>query len=47
MSDHASARLPDLRRFCTRGIYLKNGELVADGGLDETIKMYNEDLAQQ
>ena len=38
---------PDLRRFCTRGIYLKNGEMIADGGLDETIRLYNEDLAQQ
>lgn len=37
----------DLRRFCTRGIFLKNGQLIADGGLDETIKLYNADLAQQ
>lgn len=38
---------PDLRRFCTRGIFLKNGELVADGDLDETLEMYNEDIAKQ
>ncbi len=34
----------DLRRFCTRGLYLRKGELVADGPLEDTLAMYNEDL---
>jgi ABC-2 type transport system ATP-binding protein len=33
----------DLRRFCTRGLYLRKGELVADGPIDDTIAQYNED----
>jgi ABC-2 type transport system ATP-binding protein len=34
----------DLRRFCTRGVYLRKGQLVADGQIDETIDRYNADL---
>ena len=30
----------DLRRFCTRGIYLRKGELVADGPMDEVLGQY-------
>jgi len=33
----------DLRRFCTRGLYLRKGVLVADGPIDDTIAQYNED----
>ncbi|KGN36913.1 ABC transporter ATP-binding protein [Knoellia subterranea] len=33
----------DLRRFCTRGIYLRKGELVADGDMDQVLKQYNAD----
>jgi len=33
----------DLRRFCTRGLYLRKGELVADGAMEEVIAQYNED----
>jgi len=33
----------DLRRFCTRGLYLRKGELVADGPIQDTIAQYNED----
>ena len=30
----------DLRRFCERGIYLKNGRMVADGPMDEVLEKY-------
>lgn len=33
----------DLKRFCTRGLYLKNGNLAADGDLHEVIAQYNAD----
>ena len=33
----------DLRRFCTRGLYLDKGRLVLDGGIDEVIDRYNAD----
>lgn len=32
---------PDLRRFCTRGLYLRSGRLVADGEMDEVLAVYN------
>ena len=34
----------DLRRFCTRGLFPSRGELVADGPLEETLALYNEEL---
>ncbi len=34
----------DLRRFCTRGLYLNRGQLVADGPIDDTLRQYNEEL---
>ncbi|MFW5469381.1 ABC transporter ATP-binding protein [Knoellia sp. CPCC 206435] len=33
----------DLRRFCTRGIYLRRGELVDDGPMDAVLKHYTKD----
>ena len=30
----------DLRRFCTRGLYLRAGSLAADGPLDDTLDQY-------
>ena len=36
----------DLRRFCTRGLYLNKGELVLDGSIDEVLKRYNADYAE-
>lgn len=33
----------DLRRFCTRGLYLKFGELIMDAPIDEVLDQYNED----
>jgi ABC-2 type transport system ATP-binding protein len=33
----------DLRRFCTRGLYLSKGALVYDGPLSEALSRYNDD----
>ncbi len=33
---------PDLRRFCTRGLYLQSGRLVADGSMDDILEQYND-----
>ncbi|GAA4157925.1 hypothetical protein GCM10022286_10140 [Gryllotalpicola daejeonensis] len=33
----------DLRRFCSRGLYLKKGELVMDGAIDDVLDRYNAD----
>jgi ABC-2 type transport system ATP-binding protein len=33
----------DLRRFCTRGLYLDKGQLVLDGPIDEVLARYNSD----
>ncbi|WP_395242743.1 ABC transporter ATP-binding protein [Agromyces sp. MMS24-K17] len=33
----------DLRRFCTRGLYLDRGALVIDGPIDEVLDRYNAD----
>ncbi|KNX37771.1 ABC transporter ATP-binding protein [Luteipulveratus halotolerans] len=37
----------DLKRFCTRGLYLRGGELVADGEIDEVVERYNTDIMSQ
>jgi ABC-2 type transport system ATP-binding protein len=34
----------DLRRFCTRGLFLSGGGLVADGTVDEALALYNDEL---
>jgi ABC-2 type transport system ATP-binding protein len=33
----------DLKRFCTRGIYLDKGALVLDASITEVIERYNSD----
>ena len=33
----------DLRRFCTRGLYLRAGSLAADGPLEDALAQYRED----
>jgi ABC-2 type transport system ATP-binding protein len=33
----------DLRDFCSRGLYLDNGEMVIDGPIDDVLELYNED----
>ena len=33
----------DLRRFCTRGLYLDKGELVLDAPIAEVLERYNAD----
>ena len=38
MVSHGEA---DLQRFCTRGIYLRHGELITDGPIDKAIDDYN------
>jgi ABC-2 type transport system ATP-binding protein len=37
----------DLRRFCSRGLYLDGGRLILDGPLDEVLAQYNADYAQR
>lgn len=37
----------DLLRFCTRGIYLKDGQVAGDGPMREVINQYHADLAAQ
>lgn len=34
---------PDLMRFCTRGLYLREGRMVHDGPLEEVLERYNAD----
>lgn len=36
----------DLKRFCSRGLYLRSGELVADGAMRNIIAAYNRDTAK-
>jgi ABC-2 type transport system ATP-binding protein len=33
----------NLRRFCTRGLYMRKGSLVADGPLDDVLEQYAEE----
>lgn len=35
----------DLRRFCTRGLYLDGGRLVMDGGIRDVLKRYESDYS--
>jgi ABC-2 type transport system ATP-binding protein len=37
----------DLRRFCTRGLYLKGGTLVSDASLEDALSRYREDAARR
>jgi ABC-type polysaccharide/polyol phosphate transport system ATPase subunit len=37
----------DLRRFCSRGLYLREGELIADGPIEETLEAYNSDIGRR
>jgi ABC-2 type transport system ATP-binding protein len=37
----------DLRRFCTRGLYLRSGELVHDGPMGDVLTTYNRDATRQ
>lgn len=36
----------DLRRFCTRGLYLRGGSLKTDGTMSEALAAYDDDIAQ-
>ena len=35
----------DLKRFCTRGLYIREHNLVMDDRIDVVLKRYNEDTA--
>jgi ABC-2 type transport system ATP-binding protein len=37
---------PSLRRFCTRGLYLKSGRILTDGSVDDAIDHYNDDAGR-
>jgi ABC-2 type transport system ATP-binding protein len=37
----------DLRRFCTRGLYIRNGSLVGDGPMDEILGRYAEETVDR
>lgn len=37
----------DLRRFCTRGLYLDRGRLMLDASIDEVVERYNADHPAQ
>jgi ABC-2 type transport system ATP-binding protein len=37
----------DLRRFCSRGLYLREGELIADGPIEGTLEAYNADIGRR
>ena len=37
----------DLRRFCRRGLYLRKGELVQDGPMEDVLDTYNAELDQR
>jgi ABC-2 type transport system ATP-binding protein len=34
----------DLKRFCTRGLYLQGGSLVADAAIEESLALYRADI---
>jgi ABC-2 type transport system ATP-binding protein len=36
----------DLRRFCTRGLYIREGSLVDDGPMDEVLRRYSLETAE-
>ena len=42
-----SHNVSDLRRFCTRGLYLKGGSLALDGTLEDALSQYGEDVARR
>lgn len=37
----------DLRRFCTRGLYLRNGSLAGDGPMEEVMEQYIQDTERK
>ncbi|MBQ8822358.1 MAG: ABC transporter ATP-binding protein [Lachnospiraceae bacterium] len=36
-----------IRQFCSRVLYLKDGEIVFDGDVEEGLKLYNEDIKKK
>lgn len=43
-SSHSDAQI---REFCSRVIYIRDGKIAFDGNVDEGLKMYNEDILAQ
>lgn len=37
----------DLKRFCTRGLYIKGGELAADGPIEEVLERYTRESDEE
>ena len=37
----------DLRRFCTRGLYIREGELIEDGPMESALDAYNDDIGRR
>ena len=37
----------DLLRFCQRGIYIRQGEMITDGPIEDTIAAYNVDIGRK
>ena len=42
-----SHNVRDLRKFCTRGLYLKGGKLALDGSLEDALAAYGEEPARR
>jgi ABC-2 type transport system ATP-binding protein len=36
----------DLRRFCSRGLYLRSGEMIVDGPIEDALEAYNVDIGR-
>jgi ABC-2 type transport system ATP-binding protein len=36
----------DLRRFCSRGLYLRAGEMIVDGPIEDALEAYNVDIGR-
>jgi ABC-2 type transport system ATP-binding protein len=36
----------DLRRFCSRGLYLREGALITDGPIEDALEHYNDDIGK-
>lgn len=44
---YVSHNAESVRELCTRAIYLKKGQLIYDGSVDEALKVYQEDKAKK
>jgi teichoic acid transport system ATP-binding protein len=44
---YVSHSAESVRELCTRAIYMKKGELIYDGPVDDALKVYQEDKAKK